>query len=435
MTRLFYLLLLLFSFIGVTYAQSEEEEVEETPWYQVELIIFEYTDHTLTESEIWPNDPGKPDIVDSITLIPADAFQAHLAITDMAMAPKEPEATPEPTDEQLVAIEDAPVEENTPPGQTVEMTANQADAQPEQPETLTAETTTEQATNEAEEEETLPEETPFVLLEQENHALSLAAADLERARQYQVLHHIAWRQPVLAPNESVSIHVHSSMSNSEMFLQKALHAYVEQAAAVDTTLLDDPLNNLEETETPLIISNADEEPTTTGIDLNLGLDQNIMPTTDDNVIEVPVNADESIANDDKPAMKLDGLVRISLSRYLHLSADLTLSREILVPELPLFFQQEEETAPDQNLIVVRENPESEFLPSLENTFEPFTQEGMKTVYKPFRMLESRRMRSKEVHYLDHPAFGIVALITPYERALPSEEEEDTAIENMIIGAN
>ena len=32
----------------------------------------------------------------------------------------------------------------------------------------------------------------------------------------------------------------------------------------------------------------------------------------------------------------------------------------------------------------------------------------------FRLTESRRMRSREIHYLDHPMFGILILATPYE---------------------
>ena len=31
---------------------------------------------------------------------------------------------------------------------------------------------------------------------------------------------------------------------------------------------------------------------------------------------------------------------------------------------------------------------------------------------PFRLTETRRMRSKELHYFDHPLFGVLALITP-----------------------
>lgn len=41
-----------------------------------------------------------------------------------------------------------------------------------------------------------------------------------------------------------------------------------------------------------------------------------------------------------------------------------------------------------------------------------------TPMPPFRLTETRRMRSKELHYFDHPLFGAIALITP--RPAPPE---------------
>ncbi|MGC1955873.1 MAG: CsiV family protein, partial [Gammaproteobacteria bacterium] len=50
----------------------------------------------------------------------------------------------------------------------------------------------------------------------------------------------------------------------------------------------------------------------------------------------------------------------------------------------------------------------------------------------FRLSEHRRMRSGELHYLDHPVFGLLVQITPYRAAEPaalpppdSEPENDS----------
>ena len=75
---------------------------------------------------------------------------------------------------------------------------------------------------------------------------------------------------------------------------------------------------------------------------------------------------------------LDGTATLGLQRYLYLTLDLVL----LPADLPA-------------------NP----------TASP---EG--TTFGGFRLTETRRMRSKELHYFDHPLFGAVALITP--RAAP-----------------
>lgn len=69
-------------------------------------------------------------------------------------------------------------------------------------------------------------------------------------------------------------------------------------------------------------------------------------------------------------MPLDGTAAVALSRYLYLTLDLAFQPGDLAPltgELPL---------------------------------------------PPFRLTETRRMRSKELHYFDHPLFGVIALITP-----------------------
>jgi hypothetical protein len=44
------------------------------------------------------------------------------------------------------------------------------------------------------------------------------------------------------------------------------------------------------------------------------------------------------------------------------------------------------------------------------------------VSKPiFRLREKRRIRSRELHYFDHPRFGMIAMVTPYDA--PEEEAE------------
>jgi len=40
-----------------------------------------------------------------------------------------------------------------------------------------------------------------------------------------------------------------------------------------------------------------------------------------------------------------------------------------------------------------------------------------------RLKQQRRMRSKEIHYFDHPRFGVVALITPYKSPQATPETD------------
>jgi hypothetical protein len=84
--------------------------------------------------------------------------------------------------------------------------------------------------------------------------------------------------------------------------------------------------------------------------------------------------------------RLEGTVRLSVSRYLHLDVDLLLNR--LAP-----------AATDMS-------------PGIG--------------YQGFRLKGHRRMRSGELHYIDHPVIGVLALVRPF-RAAPatSQEPEDT----------
>ena len=74
---------------------------------------------------------------------------------------------------------------------------------------------------------------------------------------------------------------------------------------------------------------------------------------------------------------LEGLITISRGRYLHLQADLLYHRW---------------------LPVLAEEPGG----------------GMEERRASFRMRQHRRMRSREVHYLDHPVLGVIVLFTPWE---------------------
>lgn len=80
---------------------------------------------------------------------------------------------------------------------------------------------------------------------------------------------------------------------------------------------------------------------------------------------------------------IDGSITLSLARYLHLRTDIS----YINPDVYLAEQ------------IARQDTES---PSVER----------------FVLRESRRMRSKEIHYFDHPYFGIITLVTPYERPVP-----------------
>ncbi|MFA5627702.1 MAG: CsiV family protein [Thiohalomonadaceae bacterium] len=78
--------------------------------------------------------------------------------------------------------------------------------------------------------------------------------------------------------------------------------------------------------------------------------------------------------------RLEGYVRLILTRYLHLETDLQYRSH-----------------------GISQRSENSFYSAVTAT-EPI-----------YKITETRRMRSNELHYIDHPMFGILALVTPEEK--------------------
>ena len=86
---------------------------------------------------------------------------------------------------------------------------------------------------------------------------------------------------------------------------------------------------------------------------------------------------------------LEGILRVTLARYLHLEAELTYQDKL--PE-----------------VIKTDNPFS--ILDNENKIETIKKQGVIHVKQ-----ERRRIRSNETHYLDHPVLGILVRMTPYEK--------------------
>lgn len=152
--------------------------------------------------------------------------------------------------------------------------------------------------------------------------------------------------------------------------------------------------------------------------------------------------------------ELEGTIEISLSRYLHVKSNLWLSEYVKQVELVNAWWEEPstgtpETSGNQEASPAPSNDSSE-IDSLSNRSSASTdvtalplKSGLNTIplselgnqetityYEATRTVllnESRRMRSDELHYLDHPLFGMLVKVTSYEAPEPEEETtEDEA---------
>jgi len=148
--------------------------------------------------------------------------------------------------------------------------------------------------------------------------------------------------------------------------------------------------------------------------------------------------------------QLGGSVTLSVSRYLHLSTNLWLSdfsspasdEGILLPKRPratakapvniLSATQSENRNPAYSSLALQDDPDSY------GDYEPITLgepqlEAEQTVYVAHaaHLQHERRLRSGQLHYIDHPAFGILIEI----RTVAKPKEEDIEISSSPIEGN
>lgn len=168
--------------------------------------------------------------------------------------------------------------------------------------------------------------------------------------------------------------------------------------------------------------------------LHLGWRQPGLPQ--EQAVSVQVNDDmlhggqsRSSSNDGVTAAaaphRLEGTLKLVLSRYLHIYADL-LYREPL-PQSSAYDMlggdMMTDTAPLQTTEEMAEQGmEPALFGQVQDPFNP----GLMPRYRVYHMQQSRRMRSTELHYLDHPVLGMIIRVNPYQLPEPETAQEESA---------
>lgn len=117
---------------------------------------------------------------------------------------------------------------------------------------------------------------------------------------------------------------------------------------------------------------------------------------------------DSTATNGANPLRLDGTVRLILSRYLHLESDLLWRDPVdatMASPAAAAQQSGETTITGDGRGVV--SADTAVASTMEGTV-------LESGYRVYRLQQSRRMRSNEIHYIDHPRFGLVVLVTPYD---------------------
>jgi len=173
----------------------------------------------------------------------------------------------------------------------------------------------------------------YKVLSEKHYQLTDEVEKISKSKTHRVIFHTVWRQPGLDKKLALPIH----------FKREILAAFV---ASEDK---NDPTQNTEAT-----------------------------------------SSFEMTDNELMPSYILEGVLRVTLARYLHLEAELTYQAKI--PEI----------TDTDNPFAILDN---------ENERNEMQKQGV------IHLKQKRhRIRSNELHYVDHPVLGILIQITPYEKS-------------------
>lgn len=253
----------------------------------------------------------------------------------------------------------------------------------------------------------LMSETPeeFRPLEEEDLRLRDERQRLENASAYDVLQHRAWRQPALDPDEAVGVRIRAG-EPTRVRLPRRATGPLTQPVRIEAILAraraghDDPVSRSAATE-PLFATG-------------------VLPERESALL-----------------YPLDGSVRVEVERYLHVYANLYRSTAVDWPDDELrehiqadasraaaanaggdaegSQEQDDEQGQAGNAEVgeaanlLADDSDEAVIDSQTFALGP---DGQKMISFPF--VQQRRMRSGNLHYLDHPVIGMLVLITPHE---------------------
>ncbi|WP_455208425.1 CsiV family protein [Kaarinaea lacus] len=216
---------------------------------------------------------------------------------------------------------------------------------------------------------------PYQLLDSSELQLVPVAKKLASSQEYQVITHIAWRQPTLDSSKSIPVFVFEGVD------------LPASARATSSALSGSTAGAGQQKPGTSRFSNVEVG----GFTYDSSQYGQLLPATEADVNTGPV------------LNPFFGTLRLSVSRYLHLEADLNYRIPVLKEEV----------------VPLDTGYASGFGTQQPASFSETGQQPQTTIRKRqalqnFHMYESRRMRSKELHYFDHPMIGLITRVIPYE---------------------
>jgi hypothetical protein len=222
-----------------------------------------------------------------------------------------------------------------------------------------------------------------VLTANEFRLLDVVTRLVESSR-YQLLLHAAWRQPGVDLEQAIPIWLKGGrIYGNEYTSIDSKIEWIDNSTRADESVdgLVDGLGNTEVNSTAKIYEF--DEQTLESQELQL-LEEQTLEAQELQLLEGQNTQQHN------GLYELEGKITIALSRYLHTYIDLVLRRPRLSADP-----------------VLNNAPEEAYLAA---------HAADTRILNNHPLREHRRMRSKNLHYIDNPEFGVLVLITPYEVA-------------------
>jgi hypothetical protein len=222
-----------------------------------------------------------------------------------------------------------------------------------------------------------------VLTANEFRLLDVVTRLVESSR-YELLLHAAWRQPGVDLEQAIPIWLKGGrIYGNEYTSIDSKIEWIDNSTRADESVdgLVDGLGNTEVNSTAKTYEF--DEQTLESQELQL-LEEQTLEAQELQLLE------EQNTQQHNGLYELEGKITIALSRYLHTYIDLVLRRPRLSADP-----------------VLNNAPEEAYLAA---------HAADTRILNNHPLREHRRMRSKNLHYIDSPEFGVLVLITPYEVA-------------------
>jgi len=241
------------------------------------------------------------------------------------------------------------------------------------------------------------------LIDEDSLKLHGIVKQLARSKNFKPLLHFGWRQKTKTKRLAVPMKVYAGENFAYQYeqelqqYQQQLDQYQRQEDTLNKALLANSSPIIELSEETLkqqaitarvqeLIGKLSNLPTDT-VSLLDEIDRDIINTNavlhSNNMLEAPVKPPQN--------WTIDGFLKVEVDFYLHITADFNVMNMSLAQ------------LATQQLLPVNEESDSARL-------------------KTINFKQDRRVRSKEIHYFDHPYMGMIIRILPYKKPIIEIEE-------------